>query len=161
MWIRTASKRDIAPISKLLGLVWHHTYDRIYGRDKVDDITRQWHGHEALEKLLNAPSSEFLVADNGNTIVGMAYARQIDEKKAKLHQLYVMLEFQGRGVGKLLLDEIEVSFFDVAAIVLEVEEQNLSAIRFYEKYGFRQSGKTTDCGALGAGITALIFEKCA
>ena len=88
MWIRTASKRDIAPISQLLGVVWHHTYDRIYGREKVDDITRQWHGLEALEKLLNAPSSEFLVADDGSNIAGMAYASQIDEKKAKLYHPY-------------------------------------------------------------------------
>ena len=159
MWIRTASKRDIVAISRLLGVVWHDTYDGIYGADKVGEITRRWHSHEALEKKLTAPASEFLVADDGNTIAAMAYASQIGDKKAKLHQLYVLPQFQGGGVGKLLLDEIEESFFDVGEFVLEVEEQNRSAIRFYEKHGFHQSGKSEDCGAMEAAIPALIFSK--
>ena len=159
MWVRTASKRDIGTISALLGRVWHDTYDSIYGPEKVNEITRQWHSMPALEHNLNLPSSEFLVADDGNNIAGTAFASQIDANTAKLHQLYILPEFQGKGVGKLLLDEIEESFFEAQNLVLEVEAQNGPAIGFYKYHGFKQTGTTDNCGADGSGIAALVFTK--
>jgi ribosomal protein S18 acetylase RimI-like enzyme len=159
MWVRTASKRDIPTISQLLGQVWHDTYDNIYGVEKVNEVTAQWHSKSALERNLKLPASEFLVADDGKTIAGTAFASQIEPKTAKLHQLYILPEFQGKGVGKLLLEEIEDSFFEVQNLVLEVEELNEPAIRFYKKYGYRQTGKTANCGADDSGIAALVFTK--
>ena len=159
MWVRTASKRDINEVSKLLGVVWHHTYDDIYGAEKVSALTANWHSAAALEKKLNQPTSEFLVADDGNIITGMAFASQIDDRQTKLHQLYVLPQFQGQGVGKLLLDEIEESFFETREFILEVEEENTSAINFYKKHGFSQTGNTSNCGGEASGIAALIFTK--
>ncbi len=159
MWVRTASKRDIGTISQLLDQVWHDTYDDIYGVEKVNEITAQWHSKSALERNLKLPASEFLVADDGNKIAGTAFASQIGPKTAKLHQLYVLPEFQGKGVGKLLLEEIEDSFFETQNLSLEVEELNESAIRFYKKNGYSQTGKTAKCGADDSGIAALVFTK--
>ncbi|MCF6322561.1 MAG: GNAT family N-acetyltransferase [Rhizobiaceae bacterium] len=159
MWVRTASRRDIAAISKLLGEVWHSTYDGIYGPERVTEITSKWHNVNALEKQLTRPASEFLVADDGEVIAGMAFGSQIDDKHAKLHQLYVLGQYQGRGVGKMLLDEIEESFFEAKEIVLEVEEQNVGAVSFYKKNGFKQTGKTSNCGEKDSGIAALVFSK--
>lgn len=159
MWVRTASKRDVAEISKLLGTVWHHTYDGIYGAERVNEITAEWHSVSALDKMISQPASEFLVVDDGEMIAGMAFASQTDDTKTKLHQLYVLPNFQGRGVGKLLLDEIEESFFETREFFLEVEEKNTSATRFYEKHGFVLSGKTENCGQKSSGIAALIYSK--
>ena len=159
MWVRTASKRDIAGISKLLGVVWHDTYDGIYGSGKVAEITRDWHNQSALTKQLNQPGSEFLVADDGQAMAGMAYARQIDAQQVKLSQLYVLPSSQGQGVGKLLLDEIEACFFEAREFVLEVEEKNTGAIAFYEKHGFVKTGNTDNCGAENSAIPALIYTK--
>ena len=159
MWVRTASKRDIPAVSKLLGVVWHHTYDEIYGVERVKEITRDWHNSRALERKLGLPSSEFLVADDGNGIAGMAFARQTSETRVKLSQLYVLPRMQGKGAGKLLLGEIEDSFFETREFVLEVEEKNTSAIRFYEKHGFVLSGRTDNCGQKSSGIAALIYSK--
>jgi len=159
MWVRTASKRDIPAISQLLGQVWHDTYDTIYGIEKVNAITAQWHSISALERNLKQPASEFLVADDGNTIAGTAFASQIEPATAKLHQLYVLPQFRGKGVGKLLLEEIEDSFFEAQNLVLEVEALNGPAIRFYQQHGFIQTGNTANCGADGSGSAALVFTK--
>ncbi len=159
MWVRTASNRDIADISTLLGVVWHHTYDNIYGSRKVAQITRQWHNTAELEKLLKQPASEFLVADDGNQITGMAFARMTGDTTAKLVQLYVLPQFHGKGVGKMLLEEIEESFFEARQFTLEVEEKNIHAIDFYEKHGFTRTGTTQNCGKDNSGIRALILTK--
>ena len=44
MWVRTASKRDLPAISRLLGETWHATYDAIYGAERVGEITGEWSG---------------------------------------------------------------------------------------------------------------------
>lgn len=105
------------------------------------------------------PNSEFLLADDGSRIGGMAFASATtDPKIVLLHQLYVHPDCQRQGIGRLLLDEVELSFPQARTIRVEVEEANASAIAFYEASGFQPAGKTADCGG-GSGMPALVLEK--
>src|SRR4051812_36821706 len=111
MFVRTASERDVAAVRALLVETWHATYDAIYGVGKVTEITDDWHSVASLKVRLAKPYSEFLVADDGKTIGGMAFASSDpDGKTVTLHQLYVHPDLQGRGIGGMLLDEIIESF---------------------------------------------------
>ena len=158
IWVRTASRRDLPDVRNILVETWHATYDEIYGVERVSEICDSWHTVKSLEENLDRPNSEFLVADDGTQLCGMAYASQAG-KVIKLHQLYVLPEFHGRKAGLQLLIEIENSFMDCNEISLEVEENNLKAVAFYTAYGFSKSGTTTDCGQQGSGIPALILSK--
>ncbi len=159
MWVRTFGSKDIDAISALLGKTWHATYDDIYGAERVKQITAEWHNPSALAMQVRMLNCECLVADNGDKIVGMAYGREEEPGLVKLHQLYVLPEFHGQGVGELLLKEIEDSFFDAKHFFLEVEEKNTRAIRFYEKHEYKNSGAVDNCGREDSGIPALIFSK--
>lgn len=160
MFVRTASERDLETIKALLAETWHATYDAIYGVERVNQITAEWHSLASLKARLVRPNSEFLVADDGKQIGGMAYAAATtDPKVVVLHQLYVRPANQGAGIGRDLLDEIEQSFPEARVLRLEVEEANAGAIRFYAANGFFRAGETANCGAEQSGIPALIFEK--
>ena len=160
MFVRTASERDLASIRELLVETWHATYDAIYGVDRVTAITDDWHSMASLARRLTRPNSEFLVADDGKAIAGMAFAvASGDGKTVMLQQLYVRPAFQGSGVGGMLLDEILNCFPDADTVRLEVEEANSRAIDFYKGYGFEPVGRTSDCGAAGSGLPALVFER--
>lgn len=160
MFVRTASERDLAAVRALLVETWHATYDAIYGVERVTEITDDWHSIASLKARMARPDSEFLVADDGKTIGGMAYAAATtDPKLVMLHQLYVHPSFQGKGIGKMLLDEIEDSFPDARMLRLEVEAANGSALAFYRANGFAQAGETANCGSGQSGIPALVFEK--
>ncbi len=159
MFVRTASERDLAAIRTLLVETWHATYDAIYGARRVSEITDDWHSIASLKARLNRPNSEFLVADDGKRIGGMAHASATtDPKVILLNQLYVRPDCQRQGIGQSLLDEIEASFPEARTLRLEVEEANAPAIGFYEANGFRPAGRTVDCGG-GSGIPALVLEK--
>jgi ribosomal protein S18 acetylase RimI-like enzyme len=157
-FVRTASEQDLPRVQEILRDTWHATYDDIYGVAKVNEITENWHSMKRLKDMRHTPQSEFLVADNGTTIGGMAYATQ-REKTIKLHQLYVHPDFHGGKTGLHLLIEIENSFIDADTIKLEVEEKNSKAIKFYEAFGFKKVGETQDCGEDGSGIPAIVMEK--
>ena len=160
MFVRTAGERDLAALRALLVETWHATYDGVYGADRVTGITNDWHSLPSLKAQLERPYSEFLVADDGREIGGMAFATSgADGKTVSLHQLYVRPGCQGRGIGGMLLDEIIDSFHDAELIRLEVEAANAKAIKFYASQGFLQMGQTANCGQEKSGIPALVFER--
>lgn len=160
VFIRTAGRGDIDSLRELLSRTWHDTYDGIYGHDRVRDIVARWHSREAMAARISQTDGEFLVADDGQRLVGMAFASARDQGNVMmLHQLYVRPGEQGRGIGGLLLDEIIESFPQAGKVRLEVEEANVQAIGFYVSRGFGQVGRTGDCGGHGDYLPALIFER--
>jgi ribosomal protein S18 acetylase RimI-like enzyme len=161
IYIRTASERDLPAVQKLLGICWHATYDGIYGAERVSAITADWHSMANLKARLAKPYSEFIVAEGSAGIVGMAYASQSEPAFAVLHQLYVLPQAQGQGLGGEMLSEIEAAFPDAKAIRLEVEAANEKAVRFYERSGFETVSRTENCGKQESGIAALVMEKAA
>ena len=159
MFVRTAGDRDLAAIRALLVETWHATYDGIYGTAKVTEIIDEWHSIASLKARLTKPVSEFLVADDGKRIGGVAFAESIDSgKQVVLKQLYVLPDLQGRGIGGMLLDEVIESFPEARAIRLEVEEQNTRAIAFYEANGFVRSDDVGEhTGA--SGKPTLVYNR--
>ncbi len=98
-FVRSATARDMAAVSQLLAETWHATYDGIYGAERVSEITASWHNEAALRGRLGQPDSEFLVADDGTRLGGMAFARTASDDRTLLvlHQLYVHPDAQGQG----------------------------------------------------------------
>ena len=156
-FIRSASPRDLAEISALLGLCWHATYDSIHGAARVAAITADWHSPAALKTQLDMPGSEFIIADTGEKLTGMAYAR-LDGKTIELRQIYILPEAQGAGLGTAMLQELIDSFPDADRMRLDVDAANEAAIGFYIAGGFAVTGRNENCGMAGSGIPALIME---
>ncbi|RST85527.1 GNAT family N-acetyltransferase [Aquibium carbonis] len=160
MFIRTAGPHDLPAIRDLLVETWHATYDDLYGADRVTEITNDWHSLRALKARLDKPDAEFVVADDGSEIAGMAFASAAgDGKTLTLSQLYVRPGRQGQGIGGMLLDEIIESFPDAERVRLEVDPANAKAITFYRTQGFVEIGRTENCGKDQSGIPALILER--
>jgi len=160
MFIRTASERDLPAIRALLVETWHATYDAIYGAECVTEITNDWHSIVSLKARLVKPNSEFLIADDGKEIAGMAFASTDESgKTVMLHQLYVLPKHQRHGIGGLLLDEVMGCFPDAGTIRLEVEPANTRAVAFYRAYGFVETGPAANDGKEQSTGSALVFER--
>ncbi|WP_182087022.1 GNAT family N-acetyltransferase [Aureimonas sp. ME7] len=156
-FVRTAGKADVPAVSALLRETWHDTYDGIYGAERVREITDAWHSVEVLASRLSQPNAEFLVADSGAELGGMAYAKMAaaDRTLVVLHQLYVRPTVQGCGVGADLLSEMLDCFPEAKRMRIEVEGANVRAIAFYERHGFVRTGRADS----ELGIPATVFER--
>ena len=156
-FVRSATARDMAAVSQLLGETWHATYDPIYGEGRVSEITASWHNEAALRGRLGQPDSEFLVADDGTRLGGMAFARTASDDRTLLvlHQLYVHPDAQGQGVGTDLFNEIAGCFPQANRIRVEVEEANTRTVDFYVGFGFARVGATDG----GLGLAAIVMER--
>ena len=160
-FVRTAMESDLDAVRDLLEVTWHATYDDILGTAKVNEIIASWHSANALKLRMNRKDSEFLVADSGTRIGGMAYAAPDHDRTGvvNLSQLYVHPDLQRQGIGRDLFAEIETCFPNARRLSLEVEPENQAARAFYAAHGLTETGRTEDCGGCGAGIPAIIMEK--
>ena len=96
---------------------------------------------EMISSEMREPLSHFTVAEVENTVVGyFGYLHILDE----LHILNVAVDplHRGCGVGKEMMERLllEARALSVRAITLEVRESNRSAIRLYERVGFKLAG---------------------
>jgi ribosomal protein S18 acetylase RimI-like enzyme len=160
-FVRSASEADLVKVQALLADTWRATYTPFYGAEKVEALIADWHSIPSLKARLKTPHSEYLVADDGRRIGGMAFASMSDKlpKTVLLHQLYVHPDCQRQGIGRDLFAELETCFPDADTMRLEVEPANAAAIDFYRAHGFEEAGKVDDCGGCNSGIPALIMEK--
>lgn len=160
IFVRTAAASDLPRVRALLVETWHATYDGIYGAERVAAISDDWHSLSSLRQRLDMPNAEFVVADDGREIAGMAFARsEAGGKRVMLHQLYIRPEYQGQGIGSQLLAEIIDCFPDADILRLEVESANDKAVAFYKARGFVVVDRTDDCGEDRSGIPALVLER--
>lgn len=160
-FVRTAMEADVPAVCSLLAETWHATYDEILGAEKVETIINSWLSPEAMLRRLRRPHGEFLVADSGAMIGGMAFASPDKDNGeiVNLSQLYVLPGCQRQGIGEALFAEIETCFPNAKRMALEVVPQNETAIRFYEAHGMREVARHDECGAPGSGIPAIRMEK--
>lgn len=159
-FVRSASPRDVSAIRDVLAETWRATYAPLYGAAKVEEIIADWHSEAAIKDSMARPNGEFLVADDGKQIGGMAFASHAPGTHVvSLHQLYVRPECQGLGIGRDLFAEIETCFPGAQTLTLEVDPGNEPAIAFYQSHGMEQTGTTDNCGKDQSGIPAVIMSK--
>lgn len=160
MFVSSASERDLAAIRALLVETWHATYDDIYGEQRVTEITDEWHAIPLLRANLAQPRSEFLVADDGKTLGGVAYATASEDgKTVTLKRLYVRPAFQRSGIGTALLSEIEESFPGAERLRIEVVVDNHQAVAFYKASGFAMLDGEAGKAVHASGLAIYNFEK--
>ncbi len=82
----------------------------------------------------------FLVARTGEKIVGVSYFK-IEEDKNMVQAMYILPEYQGKGIGKMFWAEAKKFFDPEKDIYVEVVEYNTNAINFYKSLGFEDTGR--------------------
>lgn len=73
----------------------------------------------------------------GFALFAITYSQEAGGKVLWLEELYIKEEFRNKGIGKEFFKEIFENLpSDFKRIRLEVEEENVGAVRFYKRLGF-------------------------
>lgn len=140
MKIRTATIQDAQGIGKVHVDSWKTTYKNIIPDSFLDKLS-----YEQREKLwernINREDNYVLVAENEiGEIVGFAVAStretNVERNSSDLTSIYLLEEYQGKRIGKLLLKELFMYFKQKGyqSIFVEVLAENKTRF-FYEYYG--------------------------
>lgn len=140
---RQATIEDIAIIREIAKKTWFDTYEPILGKQQPQYMFDLIYSPEGLEEQINN-GQVFVIqhaSDNENEDTPVAFASYSmkieNEKIYKLNKLYLNPDFQGGGLGKKLLIEIEKQIKEIGGewLDLNVNRYNKAKL-FYERMGF-------------------------
>jgi len=136
--IRKASLEDVGTIQQLAYEIWPVTYGHLMSADRLQYMLQLIYSPDALQNQMQESEHIFLLAEMGSMPVGFAsYAATPEAGVYKLHKIYVSTVIQGKGIGKMLLQEVleSVKKLHATALILNVKRDNPAKF-FYEKLGF-------------------------
>ena len=136
--LRKAKEEDIEIIRNIAVATWPSTYLDIIGQEQIDYmLDKMYNKGELLKQFMEGHI--FLIAEEGENQFGFAgYSIVGHEARIyKLHKLYVLPSAHGKGVGKILINEVfnQVKDAGGSALQLNVNKHN-KAKDFYLKGGF-------------------------
>ena len=143
MIIRKANKEDSLNLAALSIQVWLHTYAATGIRTEISRYIFDTFTQKYFEKSIENPDSQILVATKDNHLIGYIRAHfgsfwKDESNGYEIDKLYVQNHFQGRGLGKRLLNEISTQYG--GTFWLSTWKYNHHAIAFYKHLGFIEIG---------------------
>jgi ribosomal protein S18 acetylase RimI-like enzyme len=138
IYLRKAKEEDLAIIRALAEQTWPTAYSDIISAEQIDFMLEKMYNQgELLAQLRDGHT--FLIASEMEEDLGFAGFSVIDSEQHvfKLHKLYVLPKTHGKGVGKILINEVfdQIKKQGAKFLQLNVNKAN-SAKDFYEKAGF-------------------------
>jgi GNAT superfamily N-acetyltransferase len=87
------------------------------------------------------PGSAFIVAYADDAAIGCGALRPYDAEAGEVKRMFVLPEYRGRGVAALILTALEQEAVraDYRVMRLETGDRQPSAVRVYERAGYRRS----------------------
>ncbi|OOG68607.1 GNAT family N-acetyltransferase [Algoriphagus sp. A40] len=147
--IRKATSDDLGDLLHVARTSFLQAFTAGNKPENVSAYLEEAFNFEQFGKELANPASTFFLAELDGELIGYVKVNVVpaqtdvhDPESLEISRLYVLEDFLGLGVGKLLLDyaldfakQIQKKY-----LWLGVWEKNARAIRFYEKNGLRIFG---------------------
>lgn len=147
--IRKATITDCNELSYLKHKMWETTYRGIYPDDRIDKYDYEKNKYKFL-KIINNPDIELYVVEDKNKLIGyMDFGipiRPFKDYKQEIGLLYILKEYQGKGIGTELFD---IAYNGIKSggykeFFVSCNKYNILAHKFYEKMGGIQIHRDDD-----------------
>jgi len=136
--IRTANPSDISTIGQLAEESWWPAYSSFISAEQISYMLNEMYSPESLNQQFSEGIT-FLLAERDGLAVGFAAFSETNTKEQvfKLHKLYLLPSEQGKGTGKLLIDEVSTQSKNLGGLIFELNvNRGNKAVEFYKKQGF-------------------------
>lgn len=148
--IRKATEADTELLLNIGRQTFFEKFKACNTEENMQIYTSKAYTFEKTASEINNPNSQFYLANLNKQTVGYlkinfgdAQTEIQDPQALELERIYVLKEFQGRKIGQLLYEKtLEIAKqAKVNYIWLGVWEENLGALKFYEKNGLKAFSK--------------------
>lgn len=145
--ITAPQEKDMMGVQQVLYKSWLATYPNEEAGITKEDIEHRFEGRftdEVLAKrwdrMQHTPDRHILLAKDGDTVAGLIVITNHQDKN-QLQAIYILPEYQGKGIGKMLWQSAQQYIDPTKPTTVECATYNTKAISFYEKLGFRDTGR--------------------
>jgi ribosomal protein S18 acetylase RimI-like enzyme len=139
MEIRKAQLKDIPSIQKIAFDTWPSAYGDILEQSQIDYMLDLMYNKAVLEKQMNESQTFLIIRDGDIDMAFVSFETDYDgQAQTKIHKIYITPDAQGKGLGKILIEETESQAIKRRnnKLLLNVNRQNKARF-FYEKLGFK------------------------
>lgn len=138
--IRKATIADVETIRTIADKTWRLAYGEILSAEQLEFMLAEIYSPEKILSQIEDGSQAYLLLVEGDKPVAFAgYSpRTEDAEIYKLHKLYCLPETQGKGYGKILINEVAAKTLEAGKHTLDLNVNRYNkAKNFYEKMGFK------------------------
>lgn len=138
MNIRHFRKEDANAVSELIIKTIRISNIKDYPEDLMEELVKT----ETPEKVIGRASwtHSYVVEDNGKIIacgsIGPYWGK---EDESSLFTIFVLPEYQGKGVGRLIVETLEKDEYGLRAVRIEIPA-SITGLPFYRKLGYDFKG---------------------
>ena len=145
--IRPARKNDAVALGAFFIRAWKEAGPGALGiTGATDDAIKAITSEEFLPQRLGSPNLRIVLAEKDREVLGFASVRATGRREGELSGVVVLESFTGAGLGsKLVRKACEVATkMGLDYLSVKTEAANQTAIAFYKKNKFTESGKATE-----------------
>ncbi len=138
--IRQATLPDLETIRQIAEETWWAAYSPILEKEQIRFMLDEIYSVEKISsQLKNNTQTYLLLTEDDKPVAFAAYSpREEDPEIYKLHKLYCLPETQGKGYGKILINEVAQKTIEAGKHTLDLNVNRYNkAKNFYEKMGFQ------------------------
>jgi len=139
MKITRATRADIPLIRNLAEKSWNSAYKEILSPNQIEYMLGLMYSEEELLKHFRHQDwFYYLIKGNDENFAGFAgFETNYQVLTAKLHRIYLLPQYKGEGLGKILLNKVKevAKNHDNSRMILNVNKNN-PALDFYKSQGF-------------------------
>ena len=123
--------RDIA------ASIWPETFREILSPEQITYMMEMMYAPAVMEKEL-ADGYHFDIVCTDDLPAGYMVYSSYAPETAKLHKLYLLSRYHGRGIGSAMLDHVanQTRKLGFKNLILNVNKHNVKAINAYERNNF-------------------------
>ena len=139
---KKAEVPDIELIRQLAEQSWKKAYLGIISLEQVDYMLGKMYSSAEILSHLENPNYHYFIIEKDSISTGfIGFENHYEDKTTKLHRIYLLSEFKGKGLGKASLQFLKEQVAEIGdeKIILNVNKNN-PAKEVYESQGFRVYG---------------------
>jgi len=142
--INKAQLSDLPALQQISRKTFYETFAAQNTEENMTRFLDEFYATEKLTQELTDPNTDFFFAWLDNKMIGylkinrgIAQTELKNENGLEIERIYVLKEYQGNNLGRMLFDKaLEIAReMNADYLWLGVWEENKKAIRFYEKNG--------------------------
>jgi ribosomal protein S18 acetylase RimI-like enzyme len=143
--LEKVAPNEVEQLQKISRQTFYETFAEVNTAENMEKYLNNEFSLEKLTRELNNKDTEFYFAEDDNKVIGymklntrQAQTEQQSENALEIERIYVLKDFHGKNIGQLLYEKALAKARQIRAdyIWLGVWEENLRAIKFYQKNGF-------------------------
>jgi GNAT superfamily N-acetyltransferase len=137
--LEKVEKNDAKDISELLNNVYYGELETVF-KGKEEQLNIPGHGSADMQ-IYRTWDDKYYKIMYGNKMVGIVLVYTTGREHGRLDLLYILPEYQGKGIGLKVIQLVEEIFSEVKVWQTDTSIHSARNHRFYEKSGYIEDGE--------------------